>query len=150
MTVLKKPRTDTRSERRNNVEVELHPNLNAAQFSDHLKFWTALQIRDIKQLDEWYSDQTKADTYQLKSNLRDNGLVWDHYIPENDVADNKLKTLINKLKAIDAANFGGSRQKLEALALFEAMCAENYKTSRPQPDQVAIHELIRILLQTRM
>ena len=78
-----------------------------------------------------------AHTYDLKNQLKGNNLIWNHYIPENDVADAKLKDLIDKMKGIDKSCFGGDKEKTAALGLFSQMCADNARTSRAHADQVA-------------
>lgn len=59
----------------NGTDVDQNRNLREpnAGTSDHygdtLRYWTALQIRDIKQEDQMHYDQVKAHTFDMKKQL---------------------------------------------------------------------------------
>ena len=67
-----------------------------------------LGISDIKNLDRWWSDQVKAQTFDFRADIKKNTILLEDELPANDNADEMLAVLYQKLLNTPNEAFGDS------------------------------------------
>ena len=67
-----------------------------------------MDIKDITNVDKWWTDQVKAQSFDFKENLRKQTILLEDELPANDTADDMLAILYQKLLNTPKEAFGDS------------------------------------------